>query len=101
MKSTQRHKLKENEFARSVARARTVMEERRNDITRAIVAVVVLLAAVGGYAWWTMSRDAKANGAFATALATYEMPVVPPEPPKPGSPPPVPRPGTFQSQRQK
>jgi predicted negative regulator of RcsB-dependent stress response len=101
MKRTERHKLKENEFARSVARARTVMDERRSDITKAVVAFVILIAAVGGYAWWSLSRDARANAALATALATYEMPVVPPEPPKPGSPPPVPRPGTFQSQREK
>jgi TolA-binding protein len=101
MKSTERHKLKENEFAKSVARARTVMEHRRGDITKTIVALVVLIAAVAGYAWWTVSRDAGANAALANALATYEMPVVPPEPPKPGSPPPVPRPGTFQSQKEK
>jgi len=35
------------------------------------------------------------------ALATYEMPVVPPQPPAPGSPPPVPQPGTFQSEQEK
>ena len=101
MKSTERHKLKENEFAQTVAKARKVMEQRQNDITRIVVTVVVLLAAAGGYIWWSTSRTAKANAAFAAALATYEMPVVPPEPPKPGSPPPVPRPGTFQSQREK
>jgi TolA-binding protein len=101
MKSTERHKLKENEFAHTIAKARTVVSERQNDLTKIVLAVVLVLAAIGGYAWWSMSRDARANEVFAAALATYEMPVVPPEPPKPGSPPPVPRPGTFQSEREK
>ena len=101
MKSTERHKLKEDEFARSVARARTVMEQRRSDIAKTVTIVVLVLAGAALYLWWKSSRDARANGALAAALATYEMPVVPPEPPKPGSPPPVPRPGTFQSQRER
>jgi len=101
MKGTERHKLKENEFARSVAKARTAMEERQGDIAKIVAAVLLVVAAIAGFAWWKTSRDTKANAAFATALATYEMPVVPPEPPKPGSPPPIPRPGTFQSERDK
>ena len=55
MKSTERHKLKENEFARSMAHARTVVEHRRGDITKIIVAVIALLMMVGGYAWWRSS----------------------------------------------
>ena len=101
MKSTERHKLKENEFARTVAKARTVMEQRQGDITKTVIIVVLVLAGAGLYLWWKTSANAKANAAFAEALATYEMPVVAPEPPKPGSPAPVPRPGTFQSQRDK
>lgn len=101
MKATERHKLKENEFARSVERARHVVDERRGDITKALIALVVLLALVGGYAWWKSAREARANQALAAALAVYEMPVVPPQPPAPGSPPPVPQPGTFQSEQEK
>ena len=33
MKSTERHKLKENEFARTVAQAREALEARKRDIT--------------------------------------------------------------------
>ncbi len=89
MKSTERHKLKENEFARSVAHARQVVETRRRDITRLVVAAVVIIAVVAGYSWWRGSRNAKAGGALAQGLAIYEAPVVPPPPPKPGSPMPV------------
>jgi TolA-binding protein len=99
MKSIERHKLKENEFARSVAHARDVMQTRSGDITKVVIALVVLLAAVGGYAWWRAARESNANAQLASALATYQMPVVPPAPPAPGSPPPVPQPGTFQSQQ--
>jgi TolA-binding protein len=101
MKSIERHKLKENEFARSVAQARSVVEQRRGDITKFVVAVVLLLAAVGGYAWWRSSRDARANESLAAALAVYQMPVVPIPPPAPGSPPPVPQPGTFPTEQEK
>ena len=69
MKSTERHKLKENEFARSMAQARSVVEQRRGDITRIVVAVIALLVIVGGYAWWRSSREAGANQALAGALA--------------------------------
>jgi TolA-binding protein len=101
MKSTERHKLKENEFARSMAHARTVVEQRRGDITRIVVAVIALLLIVGGYAWWRSSREARANQSLAAALAVYEMPVVPIPPPAPGSPPPVPQPGTFPTEQEK
>jgi TolA-binding protein len=101
MKSIERHKLKENEFARSVAHARELVTQRQRDITAAAVALVVLLAAVGGYAWWRSSQEAKANAALASALAVYAAPVVPPAPPAPGSPPPVPQPGTFQTEQAK
>ena len=101
MKSTERHKLKENEFARSVAHARGAMERQRGTVAKVVVALVLLLLAVGGYSWWRSAREARANQALAAALAVYETPVVTPPPPAPGSPPPVPQPGTFQSEREK
>jgi TolA-binding protein len=101
MKSTERHKLKENEFARSVAHARDVVESRRGDFTKIAVALVALLVAVGGYAAWRNSREARANESLAAALAIYQMPVVPIPPPAPGSPPPVPQPGTFPTEQEK
>ena len=44
MKSTERHKLKENEFARQVARARALIETRGRDIALLGVVVVAVLA---------------------------------------------------------
>jgi TolA-binding protein len=101
MKSTERHKLKENEFARTFAHARDAIETRGRDITLIAVAVVVVIALVGGYAWWRQSRNARANTLLAAALAVYEAPVVVPPPPAPGSPLPVQQPGTFGTERVK
>ena len=89
MKATERHKLKENEFARSVEKARGAMQERQGEITKIAVALLVLIFAVAGYSWWRSDRNTRANQALASALAVYEMPVVPLPPPAPGSPPPV------------
>jgi fructose-1,6-bisphosphatase/inositol monophosphatase family enzyme len=100
MKSIERHKLKENEFARSVAQARGVLETRKRDITVVGAVIVVLLMVVAGYVWWTQFRDSKANDMLAAALAVYEAPVVTeadlPKP-APGSPLPIQPAGTFPS----
>ena len=101
MKRIERHKLKENEFATSVAHARDALAQRQREITTVIVVAVVALAAVGGYLLWQNSRTARANGSFAAALATYEAPVVPPTAPAPGSPAPLPQPGTYQTEQAK
>ena len=104
MKSIERHKLKENEFARSVAQARGVLETRKRDITVVGAVIVVLLMVVAGYVWWTQFRDSKANDMLAAALAVYEAPVVTeadlPKP-APGSPLPIQPAGTFPSEQAK
>lgn len=101
MKRTDRHKLKQNEFARAVIRARQSMMARRADITKVLVALVVLLVLAGVYGWWRSAGESAANAQLAAALATYETPVVPPQPPTPGSPPPLPQPGTFASEQER
>jgi TolA-binding protein len=101
MKATERHKLKENEFAKSVAQARDAMQRRQGTITKIALALLVLLVAVGGYSWWRSARETRANEALASALAVYGMPVVPVPPPAPGSPAPVPQPGTFQTDQER
>ena len=104
MKSIERHKLKENEFARSVAHAREALETRKRDITVIASVIVLLLFGVGAYVWWSQSRDAKANDMLAAALTIYEAPVVAaadlPKP-APGSPLPIQPPGTYPSEKEK
>ena len=101
MKSTERHKLKENEFARSVAHARDIFETRGRDLGRLVVAVVVIAAVVVGYSWWRQSRETKASASLAQGLAIFEAPVVPPAAPAPGSPMPVQQAGTYDTERAK
>jgi TolA-binding protein len=101
MKSQERHKLKENAFARTVEHAGDTLTKRRRDVTWAVAVVVVLLAIVGGYTWWRQSTDNRATELLATALAVYEAPVVPLPPPTPGGAPPVQQPGTYLTEQAK
>jgi TolA-binding protein len=101
MKTQDRHKLKENEFAKTVIHAREVLETRKRDLTWVVIAVVVLLVFVGGYAWWRQARGGKATELLATALAVYQAPVVAAQAPAPGSPAPVQQPGTYQTEQAK
>lgn len=101
MKSTERHKMKQNEFARTVARIQHVVETRSRDLAMIGVVIVAVLALVGGYSWWRASQDNRANTALAGALAVYEAPVVAPTTPEPGSPMPVAQAGTFPSEQAK
>jgi TolA-binding protein len=101
MKSQERHKLKENDFARSVAHARDVVATRQKDIALAVGVVVALLAIVGGYTWYRQSTLSRGTELLASALAVYEAPVVPVAPPAPGSPAPVQQPGTYLTEQAK
>jgi TolA-binding protein len=101
MKSQERHKLKENEFAQAVGQARDVLANRQRDITWMVVVVVLLLAGVGGYTWWRQSTANRGTDLLASALAVYEAPVVPVAPPAPGSPAPVQQPGTYLTEQAK
>ncbi len=101
MKSTERHKLKENEFARTVAHAREAMQTRGRDVATIVIVVIAAVALAAGYAWWRQSRNAKANALLAEALAVEEAPVIAPVAPAPGSPIPVQQPGTFATEQAK
>jgi TolA-binding protein len=101
MKSTDRHKLKENDFAHTVARTREMVNERPREMATIAIGVLVVALALGGFAAWKASRDAKGTTLLATALAVAEAPVVTPPPPAPGSPPPVQPPGSFRTERER
>jgi len=101
MKSTERHKLKENDFAHTMARTRDMVAQRQREITTTVVLVVAAILLVGAYFVWRSSRDNKAQTLLASALAVAEAPVVAPPPPAPGSAPPVQQPGTFRTERER
>lgn len=95
MKAIERHKLKENEFARTVAHAQQAMATRGRDIGMLVGVVIAALLLAGGYAWWRQNRNERASALLAPALAVEEAPVVAPVAPAPGSPIPVQQAGTF------
>jgi len=101
MKSNERHKLKENEFAHTIAQAREVLDARKRTLTTALLALAVAVVAVGGFVWWRSAKDVKANEMLASAIAVYDSPVVPLAAPAPGSPAPLPQPGTFTTDQER
>ena len=101
MKSTERHRLKENDFALTVARTREMVDQRRKEVATIAIAVIAVSVIVGGYFAWRASRDSKSEALLAAALTVAEAPVYTPPPPAPGSPPPVQPPGTFRTDRER
>jgi TolA-binding protein len=99
MKRIERHKLKENDFAETVARARDLLVERQQTVTVTVVAIVAVVVILGAFMAWRTSRKNHATESLAQALAVAEAPVVTPPPPAPGSPPPVQQPGTFRTEQ--
>ena len=98
MKRTERHHLKENEFAEWLLGARTWYEANSKTIGYlGIAAALALIAVMGTMAYRQMSAG-KASSALAEALAVAEAPVLPPAPAEAGKPP-VQRPGTYPTDR--
>lgn len=101
MKSIERRKLKENEFAYTVARTREAVQQRQREITMIATVVIAAVVVVGGFFLYRSNRNEKANTLLASALAVADAQVVTPPPPAPGSPPPVQPPGTFRTERER
>jgi TolA-binding protein len=101
MKRIERHRLKENEFAETVARTRELVQQRQREITMLGGVIVAALILVGGFFVYRSSRNDKADSLLAGALAVADAQVVTPPPPAPGSAPPVQPPGTFRTDRER
>jgi len=98
MKRIERHRLKENEVALSVARAKETFEIYRKPIVAGLVALAVVAAAVVAVAAWRRGADSDARTLLADAMAVADAPVVPATP---GPNTPAPSPGSFQTERAK
>jgi hypothetical protein len=102
MKRSERHHLKENELAHTIARAGDALSTRSREITYAIVALIVVAIAIGGYFLWRNRNEAAAGALLAEALTIAEAPVTPPAPPpQPGVEPPTPQPGSYPTEQAK
>jgi len=98
MKRTERHHLKENEFAEWLLGAKNWYEANSRTVGYVgIAAALVLVAVMGTMAYGRMNAG-KASSALAEALTIAEAPVLPPAPAEAGKPP-IQRPGTFPTDR--
>jgi len=78
MKSTERHHLKDNELVQFAADAAGIVQERRGPILATVVAIIVVIAGVGGYFAWRNRVEARAHTELAAALAVETARVGPP-----------------------
>ena len=86
MKSKERHRLKENELAHSIASARDYIEPRRKQIS--LAAFVIFLVAIAAVGIFIMRQrtHAAAQRLLAEAMVVLDAEVIPNEPVDPKSP---------------
>ena len=84
MKRTERHHLKENEFAHLAAATRDAIQEKGGQFTRVAIAVAVVLAAVIGYLAYRNSTEARAGRLLGEAMTLQDARVGAPD--APGTP---------------
>jgi TolA-binding protein len=95
MKATERHQLKQNEFAVTTGKVVGALQDNRNRVLQAIVVAVVLVGIVGGVLYWRKVQADRAGAALGAAVAIAES-TVSPAPTLPGASQPA---GTFPSER--
>ena len=77
MKSKERHKLKENELAESLAVARDYLAPRKKQVGGVLVVIVLIIAAIAGITIIRGRGDARAQQALADAMVALNAPVIP------------------------
>lgn len=106
MKRSERRRLKENEVALSVVRAREQFEQHKRQIITIGSIVLAVVIAAGGYLWWRQYSDSQARAMLADAMTIEQAQVAPPPaPPAPGQPANAantpPPPGSFPTEQAK
>jgi hypothetical protein len=96
MKSTERHRLKENEVASTVVRLTETYETHKHQITIALVALVVIVAAVVAFVMWRGASSSKAAAMLADAMTAERAQVAPA--PAPGATTPAPA-GSYPTEK--
>ena len=77
MKAEERHHLKQNEFAVTAAKVAGTMAANRSRIMTGGIALVVVLALVGGYFYWNKRTNDQASGMLGRAMAIAQSQIVP------------------------
>ncbi len=91
MKAQQRHQLKQNDFAATVARVTTTVREQRDRAVMVVVIAVIAIGAGTGYYLWRKHARDQSGALFAAAMAVTESQIAP-APTVPGA---TQAPGTF------
>jgi hypothetical protein len=101
MKRSERHHLKEDQLAATLAETYAKIDENRRTIALVATAAVVAVVAAGGFYLWRAQTNTKAASLLGEALVVAEAPVVPPTPAVAGQPALPPTPGSYPSERVK
>ena len=105
MKAKQRHHLKENELALSLAAARDFVEQRQRPIRMAMLIAMLIAVSIVGIIVMRQRTQAAANELLAEAMVVLDAQVVPSAPSDPNSPTPpaaaMQGSGTFTSEAEK
>lgn len=98
MKRSERHHLKQNALAASIAHAEEALHRRRREIIVSVSVGLVLALAIGGYYFRQRQLASRAGALLAEAVVTVQAPVIPPPQPEPGAPGTDPEPGEAPDQ---
>jgi tetratricopeptide (TPR) repeat protein len=103
MRTSQRHHLKENDFARLVGRLNLWLVRNSRALTIGVAAAAVVALAVIGYTAWQSSVERSARGLLVEAMVVLEAPVTPAASPLEGidAAPPMQQPGTYPTEEAK
>jgi tetratricopeptide (TPR) repeat protein len=77
MKGTQRHHLKENDLAQTLAAVSGMIAARKTLIVGVLLALLVVAAVVGGISVWRSGDETQAERLLADAMVAFNAPVVP------------------------
>jgi hypothetical protein len=83
MKTTERHRLKENEVAYMIDHAMEVWGTNRQRVLWISLAAVVVAAVAGGYWLWSARTASKSGALFGEAMSVLDSPVAAATPGKP------------------
>jgi len=99
MKTTERHRLKENDLAYALDQGLGLLGSGRKRALTLLVTLVIVGAVAGGYLFWRARTNAQADALLGEAMTIMGSPVVQPPPPpaagQPAIPPAAPQPGTY------
>ena len=98
MKRSERHHLKQNVLAASMAHAEEALRRRRREVFVGVSVGLVLVLAIGGYYLRQRQIASRVGALLAEAVVTVQAPVIPPPPPEPEGPGTDPEPGEAPGQ---